>query len=141
MYELKKEIELILDTELKGFIIKINLDNSYGLPIREYMDFINIKISYENNFHFISFSLREDLLLFMNEGGNIWRKSDPTDKNECYEISHTKIPFRTPKKDKKAVLKAIKSICQKYKLILKDIAGRGLLLSEDSITLELINNC
>jgi hypothetical protein len=144
MQELKKEIENILETELKGFYYDVEIDNSYGLPIRKYMYFVNVKIAYQPNEkydHLVKFSLREDLYLFINNGGNIWHLEDTT-KNRKYEgQSHQKIPFRTPKKEKKAVLKAIKNICQKYKSILKDIASRGLLLSEDlPKTIELINS-
>jgi hypothetical protein len=145
MQELKKEIENILDTELKGFYYSIEIDNGWSLDLRKNTEYINIDISYFHNFkkenNYISLSLREDTLLLIGRGGCVWRKSDPANKSECYEISHEKIPFRTPKKEKTAVLKAIKNICQKYKSILKDIASRGLLLSEDlPATIELINS-
>lgn len=151
MNELKTQVENILNSELPGFSIYVGLRKHFDGTI-----FLAAKIATSdyliNNVegqkhNCISFRIEDDLeLAFQVFGGNggqcFYRKVDPNNESEkYYAMKGVKIPFRTPKKDKIAVLKAIKTICQRYKALLKETYENGLLYSDNlETTKQLIYN-
>lgn len=55
-----------------------------------------------------------------NGGGHITRQPDPNNPKESYlAMKSVKVPFRRPKKDKEAVLRAVKRFAQNYLKTLK----------------------
>lgn len=56
-----------------------------------------------------------------NGGGSIYITPDPTNPRERFlSLARVKIPFRKPKQEKKFVMKAIKTFCERYIQTLKD---------------------
>jgi hypothetical protein len=139
---IKKQIETILNDTLNGFYTTVET-RSYHFDNEQYLK-INIATSnyWINNvegqtYNNISLSLSQDLeLKFQVFGGNggqcFYRSIDANNpKEKYYALQSVKIPFRTPKKDKEAVLKSIKNICLKYKELLKETLENGLLRSDN----------
>jgi len=142
MENLKIEIDKILNSELIGFNIETGIriqpignDKYIKVSIStSNFEINNVSRQYHNH---ISFMIEEDLTLrfqiFGGMGGqSIYRSVDENNpKEKFYALQRVKIPFRTPKKDRDSVLKAIKNICTKYKEILKTTLESGLLRSDD----------
>jgi hypothetical protein len=152
METLQNEIQTILNNQLPGFYIEVNQRKNYfgndqylkiNIATSNYQ-INNVSGQYYNN---ISLSLSEDLeLKFQVFGGNggqcFYRSIDPNNpKEKYYALQRVKIPFRTPNKNREAVLKSINNICVKYKDLLKETFETGLLRSEDlEATKKLIYN-
>ena len=135
------ELTKILDNTLSGFYYSVTeRKNCFG------GEFIAINIAtsdYAINgvrgqfYNNISMSLYPDFeLKFQIYGGNggqcIYRTIDPKIEKEKYlALSREKITFRTPQKNKEAVLKAFQKVCERYIETLIKINDRGLLRSEN----------
>lgn len=142
MENLQNEILELLNNKLSGFYIEVVKRKNYfgndqylkiNIATSNYQ-INNVSGQYYNN---ISLSLSEDLeLKFQVFGGNggqcFYRSIDPNNpKEKYYALQSVKIPFRTPNKNKEAVLKSINNICVKYKDLLKETYDTGLLRSEN----------
>ena len=138
---LQKEVTNILNKELPGFFTSVNERNHFDKS-----KFLRIDIATSNflingvpnqYFNHISFMIEEDLnLQFQIFGGcggqSFYRSIDPSnEKEKFFALQRVKIPFRTPKKEKEAVLRAIKIVCQRYKQLIKETFEKGLLRSEN----------
>ncbi len=140
MESIKNKIEDLLNKELKGFHIEVWIGkhfyggNYVGINIATSNYEINrVEGQYYNN---ISLILDDDLTLkFQSFGGNggqrIYRKINNTPNEKYLALGHEKIQFRTPKKDEKSVINAIKKVCDKYKDTLRLIDSQNLLREVD----------
>jgi hypothetical protein len=139
---IKKQIEIILNDTLNGFYTTVET-RKYHFDNEQYLK-INIATSdfWINNvegqtYNNISLSLSQDLeLKFQVFGGNggqcFYRSIDPNNpKEKYYALQGVKIPFRTPANNEKAVLKAFKNVCIRYKQLLKETYENGLLRSDN----------
>ena len=142
METIKQQIETILNDTLSGFYTTIEQRKNYfgddnylkiNIATSNYQ-INNVSGQFYNN---ISLSLSQDLeLKFQVFGGNggqcFYRSIDPNnDKEKYYALQSVKIPFRTPKNEETAVLKAFKNICIRYKQLLKETLENGLLRSDN----------
>ncbi len=135
------ELKAILDKNLKGFYYTVSEHkNCFGGPYiainiatSDY-PINNVRGQFYNN---ISMCLESDFELRFqgycgNGGQSIYRTIDPNIEREKYlALSHERISFRTPKKNKEAVLKAFQKVCERYIETLIKINDRGLLRSEN----------
>jgi hypothetical protein len=141
--EMVIELTNILDNTLSGFYYTVterkNCFNGAFIAVNiatsDYC--INqVRGQFHNN---ISMSLSSDYeLIFQVYGGNggqrIYRSIDPNIEREKHlALGSEKISFRTPQKNKEAVLRAFQKVCDRYFETLVNINERGLLRSENPI--------
>lgn len=138
---MKDELFYILDTTLQGFYYTVeDQKNCFNEP------FISIHIATSNYeihnvrgqfYNHISMKLTPKFELsfqaFCGQGGqSIYRSVDKSNPNESWlALKSEKIPFRTPKPNSEAVLKAFQKVCERYIEKLIEINDRGLLRSEN----------
>ena len=141
LFYMKQDFLKILDKTLAGFHYSVQeRKNCFGgeflainIATSDYA-INNVRGQFYNN---ISMSLDSDLeLKFQIYGGNggqsIYRTIDPNIEREKYlALSHEKISYRTPQKNKEAVLKAFQKVCERYIETLININDRGLLRSDN----------
>lgn len=126
METIKTKIEEILKNELPGFITLVKQQKHYlggenYLAIFIYTSEENINNVPGQKPNICSLCLENDLELrvqvFGGNGGNrIYTKPNRNDPKEKYlAMAGQKVNFRTPKKEEKTVLNAIKKFAQNYK--------------------------
>jgi hypothetical protein len=129
MEAIKTKIKAILISELPGFFTKVEIDKNFMSEeyIRIFMytsdeDIHNVRGQKPN---LCSLALEKDLELRVQIygccGGNrIYTKPNLNDPKEKYlAMIGQKVNFRTPKKEEKTVLNAIKKFAQNYKATLE----------------------
>jgi hypothetical protein len=129
METIKTKIESILKSELPEFITKVQIGkNFFGseyLRIFMYTSELNINNVQGQKPNLCSLALENDLELRVQGyggcGGNrIFTKPNLNDPKEKYfAMIGQKVSFRTPKKEEKTVLNAIKKFAQNYKTTLE----------------------
>ena len=151
MENLKTQIESLLKENLPSQVfIKVDVRKNFFSTDRYLKIIIYTSEKTINNVQgqypdLISLSLEEDLTLkFQNYGGcggqSLYRNIDKSIEREKYmALGRDTITFRTPKKEEKAVLKALKSVCERYVSTLQNFKDRGLLRSHEGSDYSFLN--
>lgn len=148
---LKNLIEDFLKANLpKQIIVEVGIRSNFFSPekylkIMIFSSKLTINRVEEQYPDLISLYLDENLYLkFQGYGGNggqsLYRMIDKSIIREKHNaLGSDKIAFRTPKNEEKAVLKALKNICERYVATLQNFKDRGLLRSFEGSDYSFLN--